>query len=134
MYNLIGNEASSKIMKAVKPKTFTDYSYDELITLCKSLFGVQKNSIVEHFKFINRFQAEGESHEDFALECQALAEYCEFGAFLDTAFRDRFVVEIRNNRTKKVLLGLSNNKKFNEVVDAAKKGRIITNRVGENAD
>jgi hypothetical protein len=90
------------------------------VKICEDLFGIQKNSIVEHFKF-NRFQKEGESSGDFALELQACAEFCDFGGFLDIALRDRFAAGIRNNRTKKVLLRLSRNKKFNEVVAAAKR-------------
>jgi hypothetical protein len=73
LVNLIGTEASAKIMKAVKPKAFTDFKYDGLVTLCKKLFGVQKNSIVEHFRFNNRYQMEGESLGDFSLELQDIA-------------------------------------------------------------
>jgi hypothetical protein len=125
LINLIGTEASAKIIKALKPKVFTDFKYSELVKVCEDLFGVQRNSIVEHYKFNNRFQKEGESLGDFAIECQALAEFCEFGEFLDTALRDRFVAGIRNNKTKKVLLGLGSKKKFSEVVAVAKREELL---------
>lgn len=125
LVNLIGTEASAKIIKAVKPKVFTDYSYDKLVEICEDLFGVQRNSIVEHFKFNNRFQKEGETLGDFALELQAMAEHCEFGEFLDTALRDRFIAGIRNTKTKKMLLGMSSKKKFGEIVTAAKGEELL---------
>jgi transposase InsO family protein len=128
--NKIGDVASAKIMKAVKPKVFTDYSFDEIIKLCKDLFGVQRNSIVEHFKFNNRNQHEGETLGDYALELQSLAEYCEFGGFLDTALRDRFVAGIRTKQIKKVLLGLDSKKKFVDIVECAKREEILYAEAG----
>jgi RNase H-like domain found in reverse transcriptase/Reverse transcriptase (RNA-dependent DNA polymerase)/Integrase zinc binding domain/Integrase core domain len=130
LINKIGTEASAKIMKAVKPKSFTDYKFDEIVKLCKNLFGIQRNSIVEHFKLNNRNQKEGESLSDFALELQSLAEYCEFGNFLDVALRDRFVAGVRSTRTKKVLLGLKSTTKFGEAVEAAKREELLQLEAG----
>jgi hypothetical protein len=81
----IGVTASVKVMKAVKPRQFTDYRFDELISICKATFNVQRNTIVEHFRFNQRQQSEGKSLADYALELQSLAEYCKFESFYDTA-------------------------------------------------
>lgn len=123
--NQIGAVASAKIIKAFKPASFSTKSFDENVAMAKKLFGSEKNSIVEHFKFNNRSQKEGETLGDFAVELQALSEHCEFGAFLDTALRDRFVAGIINKHTKKAVLSLDSNKKFTEVVDCAKKEELV---------
>lgn len=125
LMNLIGSTASTKIVKALKPRKFDDEKYDVIIAKCRSLFGIEKNSIVEHFRFNNRAQKEGETISDFAVELQAMAEHCDFGDFLDVALRDRFVAGLRNVHTKKALLKLDSKKKFVEVVESAKREELV---------
>jgi hypothetical protein len=130
LVNQIGSAASAKIIKAVKPKQFNELSFRELISLCESIFNVQRNTIVEHFKFNERQQQVGESLADFALELQALAEHCKFGEFYDTALRDKFVSGLRNKETKKVLLTLSDSEKFAEIVESAKREELVQSASG----
>ena len=125
LINQIGSAASTKILKAIKPTSLEELSYDSLLITCKSIFNIERNTIVEHFRFNMRHQNEGESLSDYAIELQALAEHCDFKDFYDTALRDRFVSGIRNKETKKVLLTLSGTKKFTEVVENAKREELV---------
>jgi hypothetical protein len=130
LMNQIGSAASSKIIKAVKPKQFSELSFTELIALCESIFNVQRNTIVEHYQFNQRQQRVGESLADFALELQSLAEHCKFGNFYDTALRDKFVSGLRNQETIKVLLTLSDREKFAEIVESAKREELVQSASG----
>jgi hypothetical protein len=137
LINLIGTNASTKIIKSFLPEDFSKQKYDVVVEKCRKLFGVERNSIVEHFKFNNRCQKEGESLSDFAVELQILSEHCEFKTFLDTALRDRFVAGIINKHTKKALLSLDSKKTFSDVVESAKREEMVYNeatrmKVGEN--
>lgn len=123
--NQIGDSAAIKIMKASAPKIFSDFTFDELIKLCKSLFSAQRNTIVEHFRFNQRQQKQGESLTDYAIELQAMAGHCDFGVFYDTALRDRFVAGLLNNETKKVLLQMNSDTKFAAMVEAAKREELV---------
>ena len=131
LINQIGGTASNKIIKAVKPKTIEELDYGNLMKICKSIFLVERNTIVEHFKFNMRQQNEGESLSDFALELQDLAQHCDFDKFYDTALRDKFIAGIRSKETKKVLLILSGKKKFSEVVEDAKREELVRQASGK---
>ena len=131
LINQIGGTASNKIIKAVKPQTIEELNYADLLKICKSIFMVERNTIVEHFKFNMRQQNEGESLSDFALELQDLAQHCAFEKFYDTALRDKFIAGIRSKETKKVLLTLSGKKKFAEVVEDAKREELVRQASGK---
>jgi hypothetical protein len=76
LVNMIGSTASTKIIKAFKPVEIGKVKYPQLIEKCKKLFSVEKNAIMEHFKFNNRAQKPGEGLSDYAIELQSLAEHC----------------------------------------------------------
>lgn len=125
LINLIGPAASNKVIKSFLPDAYHTKTYAEVIAQCKKLFVGERNPIVEHYKFNNRQQKEGESINDFAVDLQSLSETCNFNAFLDTALRDRFVVGLNNVEIKKELLSLDGNSTFCQVVDKAKKEELI---------
>ena len=125
LINLIGSEASTKIIKAFKPEKCTKSKYSDVIAKCKAIFTGDRNSIVEHYRFNSRNQQEGESLMDFALELQAIAEHCEFDKFLDTALRDRFVAGVKSSEIKRELLSLDSKTKFGVMVEKAKKEELI---------
>lgn len=129
--NQIGSAASLKLAKALKPKIFTEVKYEDIVKTCRGLFGVERNSIVEHFRFNNRSQNDGEDLGDFAVELQALAEHCEFGTFLDEALRDRFVAGMRNVRIMKQLLKMYGKTKFQEAVECAKREELLSREAGQ---
>lgn len=59
--NQIGATMSTKLIKALKSEWFNEMLYKDLIVKCKSRFGVEKSSIVEHFRFDNKSQRERDS-------------------------------------------------------------------------
>jgi Zinc knuckle len=130
LVNMIGSTASTKIIKAFKPIEIGKVKYSQLIEKCKKLFSVEKNAIMEHFKFNNRAQKPGEGLSDYAIELQSLAEHCKFGALLDTMLRDKFVCGLRSVSTKKALLKLDEGKSFADTVEHAKKEELLSREAG----
>ena len=57
--------------------------------------------IAEHFQFHRRNQAVGESVAEYIAGLRRLTRHCEFGAYLDDAFRDRFVCGLRSETIQK---------------------------------
>lgn len=125
LINLIGPVASGKVIKSFKPDKYNTKTYKEVIDQCKKLFIGERNPIVEHFKFNERNQKEGETIDDFAIELQSLADTCVFDNFLDTALRDRFISGLRDMEIKKELLGLDGSSSFKLAVEKAKKEELI---------
>lgn len=129
LVTVIGSNAHRKLIKAFKPKQVCEAKYDDVVAMCKKLFNIERNATVEHFKFNNRVQKSGDS--DFSIELQALATHCEFGEFLDTMLRDRFVAGLRNMVTKKALLKLDKKSTFEQAVEAAKKEELLLREAGQ---
>ncbi len=127
--NLIGPSASQKIYKACRPKEPKHFPYSEIVAKCRAIFQGERWSVAEHYKFNKRNQHEGESASDFAIELQALAEYCAFGDFRDTALRDRFVAGLRCNSLKAKLLNEARDSKFDKIVQLAVNAEIVDENV-----
>lgn len=125
LINMIGSAASSKVIKAFKPRCYKDAKYNDVVKMCKKLFIGDKSIVVERYKFNSRLQKQGEEITDYAVELQAAAENCEFGNFLDAALRDRFVAGLIDLDIKQNLLKLSETKTFNEFVDAALREALV---------
>ena len=126
MLHLIGPVTSAKITKVCKPGNVVDLMYNLFEAKCKSLFKGEKNTIVEHYKFNNRRQQNGETLSDFSIELQSLAENCNFGTFYDTALRERFVAGINDHRIVAKGLSLSSDTKFGKVVQELIKEEMVT--------
>ena len=66
----------------------------------------QKNEIFERYNFNVRVQQEGESVDAYFTALRTLAKTCNFGSLEDVLLRDRIVIGIRNNATRKKLLNM----------------------------
>jgi len=64
----------------------------------------ETNEIYERYQFNKRDQESGESIDLHAASLRTLAKTCNYSALLDSLLRDRIVVGIRNNGTRKRLL------------------------------
>lgn len=86
----IGTTASTKIIRALKPKKYNEVTFEEVTKLCTTLFVGKRKSVVDHYKLFKRNQHEGESLRDFAIDLQSLGERCnKYGAAaLDLLLRD----------------------------------------------
>jgi len=60
--------------------------------------------IAERFRFCKRDQRQGESVSQYVAVIKKLAETCNFGDFLNTALRDKFVCDLLNEPIQKRLL------------------------------
>ena len=70
---------------------------DVLWTCCKPV-------IAERFRFHKRNQGEEETVAQYVAVLKRLSEYCEFGAYLEDALRDRFVCGLKSETVQKRLL------------------------------
>lgn len=129
LLNLLGKEASHKVTKACLPEKPTDHKYEKVLEMCRKAFLGEKNLMVEHYRFNARSQKSGEPFYDFSIELSMLAKECEFGAFRETALRDRFVAGIRDQEVKAKLLSLGSKTTFKAVVEEAMKMEMIAKDV-----
>jgi hypothetical protein len=127
--HFVGPTASAKIMKTCLPKKPKEFSFQQLVAKCESIFCGERNSIADHYKFNVRCQKLGEAISDFALELQSLAERCDFKEFLDTALRDRFVVGLCDSEIKSRLLSEAKNDNFEKVVQMAMSMEMVARSV-----
>ena len=64
----------------------------------------ETNEIYERYQFNKRDQESGESVDSYVAALRTLAKTCNYGSLLDSLIRDRIVVGIRDNGTRKPLL------------------------------
>ena len=66
----------------------------------------QRNETFERFNFNMRVQQEGETVDAYVTALKALAKTCNFGQLQDDLLRDRIVIGIKDNATRKKLLNM----------------------------
>lgn len=120
LVNLLGIEEGSKIMNAFKPKHFTEFSFDEVVAVCKQILCKRRIFLRDHYQFNLRHQKSRQSLGNFANELKQAAQNCRFGNYLDIALRDRFVMGIASDVIRAQLLNLSSNATFSQVLSAAR--------------
>lgn len=125
LINKLGTAASSRVIKAFKPKSYREETYENVLKMCKKLFVGSRSTLVERYKFNSRNQKRDETISDYAVELQSAAESCEFGTFLDSALRDRFVAGLCNTEIKQNLLKLDEKQTFTQFVDAALREALV---------
>ena len=64
----------------------------------------ESDEICERYQFNKRDQESGESIDSYVASLRTLAKTCNYGSLLDSLIRDRIVVGIRDNGTRKRLL------------------------------
>lgn len=83
-------------------------TYDDVVKCLEEHFNPQANEIAASYSFFMRKQDEQESVRDYIAELRRLAVNCNFGATLDRMLRDRIVCGIRDEETRRCLLGRKN--------------------------
>ena len=68
----------------------------------------ETNKIYERYQFNKRDQESGESIDSYVASLRTWAKTCNYGSLLDSLTRDRIVVGIRDNGTRKRLLQEAN--------------------------
>ena len=77
---------------------------DKVIEPLEAYFIGETNEIYEAYLFNQRVQEVGESFDSFLTALRTLAKTCNFGSMQDRMIRDRVVVGIKENSTRKKLL------------------------------
>jgi hypothetical protein len=98
-------EASSKLMAAIRPKTYSEIQYDELIQEAKKIFIPVKDEITARYNLMKRRQKSHESASDYAIELRDLAKDCEFKECCrETCLRDYFIFGVSSEEATAKLL------------------------------
>ena len=77
---------------------------DKVVELLDAYFIGETNEIYEAYLFNQRVQETGESFDSFLTALRSLVKTCNFGSMQDRMIRDRVVVGVRDNSTRKKLL------------------------------
>ena len=77
---------------------------DKVVELLDAYFIGETNEIYEAYLFNQRVQEIRESFDSFLTALRSLAKTCNFGSMQDGMIRDRVVVGVRDNSTRKKLL------------------------------
>ncbi|XP_028660385.2 uncharacterized protein K02A2.6-like [Erpetoichthys calabaricus] len=106
--SVIAAKTFSLLRSLVRPGKPGDKSFDDIAKILDSHFSPKPLLIAERFRFHKRNQEEGESVAQYVAVLKKLTEYCEFGANLDDALRDRLVCGLRSEGLQKRLLTEAN--------------------------
>lgn len=113
----------SKMCSACNPRKPLSVPFEELVTLLKTALCPKNIEFVERAKFFTRVQKAGESAADFAMALRAIAKTCNFGDQLDSQLRDRFVMTLRDEKTRGQLIQASP-KSLDEALSRAQTNEI----------
>ena len=78
-----------------------DKTLDKIVDVLTKLYEPKTLVINECFQFHCRNQLVGKSVAEYVAELRQLTKHCEFSAYLDDAFRDRFVCGLRSKAIEK---------------------------------
>ena len=79
---------------------------DIVITKFEEYCVGQRNETFERYNFNMRVQQEGETVDAYVTALKTLAKTCNFGQLQDNLLRDRIVIGIKDNATRKKLLNM----------------------------
>ncbi|XP_072380691.1 uncharacterized protein [Diabrotica undecimpunctata] len=108
LLTLIGGEAYSTLKDILTPDLPSAKSYDVLKTKLVEHFSPKRLQIAERYKFWNAIQDQGDDIKAYVKKLKSLSVHCKFGAFLQEAWRDKFVCGIRSQAIKRKLLSMDN--------------------------
>lgn len=100
----LGCDAYAVLENLVVPAKPADKSYEELVEVLKTHYSPNRVVMVERFKFNKRDQKDSESIAEYIVQLKKMAKYCDYGATLSSALRDRFVCGMRSETIQKKLL------------------------------
>ncbi|PFX24871.1 Uncharacterized protein K02A2.6 [Stylophora pistillata] len=103
---------------------------DKVIELLDALFIGETNEIYEAYLFNQRVQEVGVSFDVFRTALHSLAKTCNFGIMQERMIRDRVVVGIRDNATRKKLLA-ENKLTLNKCIDICRAKETTSKQLKE---
>ena len=103
---------------------------DKVAELLDAYFIGETNEIYEAYLFNQRVQETGESFDSFLTALRSLAKTCNFGSMQDRMIRDRVVVGVRDNSTRKKLLA-ENKLTLNKCIDICRASETTSKQLKE---
>ena len=86
------------------------------------------NVTYERYTFNRRVQDVGETFDTFVADLRRLAKSCEFGALEESIIRDRIVIGIRDDPTRRKLLQ-TRKLDLNTAIDIGKASEVVTKQL-----
>nr|CAH7759719.1 unnamed protein product [Callosobruchus chinensis] len=108
LLTLIGGEAYTTLKDILTPDLPASKSYEELRARLVEHYSPKRLQIAERYKFWNAQQEVEEDIKSFIKRLKSLSLYCDFGPFLQEAWRDKFVCGITSQAIKRKLLSMDN--------------------------
>ena len=138
LLTVIGSATYKLLENLLTPDQPATKSYDELIAALKGHLSPKPLVIAERYRFHKRDQRSGETIAQYTAELRRLARYCEFGAHLKDALRDRLVCGLLNPAICKKLLAedsltLDNAEKIALAMETASKDASELNKHSQSA-
>ncbi|XP_071647562.1 uncharacterized protein [Temnothorax longispinosus] len=129
---MIGPKCYDVLRNSVAPDKSSTKTYDALKKVLLDYYTPEKCIIAERYRFHKRFQKTEETVTQFGVELKKLAQYCNFGTFLDDALRDQFVCGIVSEDTRRRLL-VKPDLTYNSAVKEAVSMELVSNQTKEFA-
>ena len=93
------------IRSLVFPSKPSEKTFTELVKVVSSHHNPKPSAIMQRFKFNCHIRGTNESIAEYVTSLRQLAEYCEYGTFLEDMLRDRIVCGINDAQIQRRLLG-----------------------------
>ena len=97
--SVVGKRTYNILRSLFSPDKPSTKTFEELTAVLTSHFSPPPSEVIQRFRFYGRSRQPGESVSAFIAELRKLTEYCNFGASLNAALRDRIVGGINNEAT-----------------------------------
>ena len=107
LFSTIGSKPYGFLRSLAAPKAPKDLKYDEVVTMLKSHYEPPPLVVADRYRFHLCSQEVGETISEYLAELRRLATKCKFEDttdFLEESLRDRFVIGLRAESTRKRLL------------------------------
>ena len=104
LFSVMGPKMYGLLRSLVAPDKPGEMDYGRVVDVLQAHFAPKPLVIAERFRFHKRNQGEEETVAQYVAVLKRLSEYCEFGAYLEDALRDRFVCGLKSETVQKRLL------------------------------
>lgn len=104
LLSLMGLKTYGLLRNLLAPQKPASQTFQVIVNTLKNHLSPKPLVIAERFHFHNRNQSKEESISEYVAELRRLTQFCEFGAGLSDALRDRLVCGMHCQSTQKRLL------------------------------
>lgn len=119
LITLIGPGTYNVLKNLLSPAKPASKTFKELTDALMGYYVIKKSAVAGRYEFYNCKQKQGQTINEFMVEIKRKASFCDFGAFLNEALRDRLVCGINSDRLTKKLLTVGDKLSFEEAVKIA---------------